>query len=114
MSFNNKFFRAHRFIYYCYYNELSEQIDHKNRIKNDNRIINLRKATSVENGQNKNIRKDNTTGYQGVSFSKRDKKFICYISIDKKLKNLGLFETAEEAYKVRLQAELKHYTFKQY
>jgi hypothetical protein len=44
--------------------------------------------------------KSNTTGYKGVSFHKRAKKYHAQIRTDGKLKHLGLFKTAEKASKV--------------
>lgn len=42
-------------------------IDHKNRDITDNRRPNLRYATLTENNYNAKIRKDNSSGYRGVS-----------------------------------------------
>lgn len=43
----------------------------------------------------------NTSGYRGVSFNKRDKKFRAYININNKQLSLGYFKTAKEAAKAR-------------
>lgn len=43
------------------------------------------------------ISKSNTSGYKGVSFNKRAKKFTSNIYVDKKNKHLGYYETAKEA-----------------
>jgi len=43
-----------------------KQVDHINRIKDDNRWINLRNATSTENLQNTSLRKSNKSGEKGV------------------------------------------------
>jgi hypothetical protein len=73
------------------------EIDHKNRIKHDNRIENLRMATHQQNGFNRSINKNNTTGYQRVTYNKKNKCFIAYITKDYKQYYLGSFKTAEEA-----------------
>lgn len=41
----------HRLIYWLYYNELPEEIDHINRIRDDNRISNLRSVDRTENNK---------------------------------------------------------------
>jgi len=52
--------------------------------------------------QSRNIkqqRKNNTSGYKGVSYSKIYKKFIAYITVNKKRKHLGYFDSAVDGAK---------------
>ena len=44
--------------------------------------------------------KTNTSGYRGVSWHKKIKKFGAQITINNKIKHLGYFETAVDAAKV--------------
>jgi len=70
-------------------------VDHINGNKLDNRIENLRFCTRKQNFANQKKRKNNTTGFKGVYYKKRVKKFrakICSIEI-------GLYNTAEEAHR---------------
>jgi hypothetical protein len=76
-------------------------VDHIDNNRLNNSIFNLRFATHKENSQNKQIGKNNTSGYKGVSFTKSKNKWRAYIGIDGKLKHLGYFDTIEEAIKVR-------------
>ena len=41
---------------------------------------------------------------KGVYWNKRDHKWMATVTINKRLKNLGMFETFEEAYQVRQYA----------
>ena len=70
-------------------------IDHINRDPTDNRRSNLREVTIQQNGMNRKIRKNKTTGFKGVWNS--GYKFISQIRIDGKTKHIGTFSTAIEA-----------------
>lgn len=71
--------------------------DHINRNKLDNRKINLRTANHKQNGANRSAQKGGTSKYLGVSWFKRDKKWISHIKINGKNKHLGVFLNEEEA-----------------
>jgi hypothetical protein len=72
-------------------------VDHKNHNTLDNRKQNLRAITDDENKQNiKNVR--SKTSYRGVT--PRGNKFEARSRYKNKYKYLGLYETAEEAYRV--------------
>lgn len=73
------------------------QVDHINHDRTDNRRSNLRLATHAENQRNRGLRSNNTTGYKGVCYVKRDDNFIAYINANGTRFYLGSFETAEEA-----------------
>ena len=87
----------------------SMQVDHINGNKLDNRKCNLRICTNQENCMNVGKKKNNSSGFKGVCFNKQHQKFQANISIDSKLKHLGLFEKAEDAYKVYCEAAIKHH-----
>ena len=58
-----------------------------------------------ENTYNKELCSTNTSGVTGVSWDKLRNKWIAHI----KRKNLGRFNTKEEAIKVRKQAEIEYF-----
>lgn len=74
-----------------------EHVDHKNRIKSDNRRENLRIATRSQNGYNITKTSRNTSGFKGVSWHKGAVRFIASIGHDGVLRHLGYFDTAEDA-----------------
>lgn len=49
-----------------------KQVDHKNNIRDDNRLENLRWVTCQDNNRNQSISKANISEYQGVCFHKKD------------------------------------------
>jgi hypothetical protein len=83
----------HRYITNC---AVGLVVDHCNGNGLDNRINNLRPVTPEANTQNAAMRKDNTTGYRGVSRLKNG-KYRATISVKGKNNHLGSFETLEEA-----------------
>ena len=74
----------------------NHQIDHINRIRDDNRIANLRDVTGVVNLNNKGNYRNNTSGFKGVVINKSG-SFVAQITINGKSKYLGSFDTAEKA-----------------
>ncbi len=103
--------RAHRLAWLYVYGEWPKSIlDHKNRIKTDNRIDNLRESTFSANGQNQiKPQSHNKVGLIGVSRHSRHKKFVAQININGEKTYLGIFKTAEEAHQIYLEAKKKHH-----
>lgn len=78
-------------------------MDHINGVRNDNRWSNLRQVTmQVNNHNQRKPRKDNKTGYLGVSSF--GSKFRACIRVNSKRIHLGLFPSPEEAYETYLVA----------
>lgn len=80
------------------------QIDHENHNRADNKWLNLRDATNVQNGRNQSRAKNNTTGVTGVSFKKANGKYHARISVNNKRIDLGYFDSLEEAAAARARA----------
>jgi hypothetical protein len=107
-----RIYYAHRLAFlYVHGAFTSNCIDHINGIKTDNRISNLREATYAENAQNTRAYKNNKTGYRGVSFSKRDSKFIAFIRTNNKAINLGSFDLPSDAHNAYKNAKVHLHTF---
>jgi hypothetical protein len=70
-------------------------VDHENHDTLYNRKTNLRPADDFQNTRNARIRKDNKTGFKGVTH--RGKKYQAGIRVNGKRKHLGTCDTAEEA-----------------
>lgn len=78
------------------------ELDHKNRVRSDNRLENLREATRSQNTVNATVR--NATGYRGV---KRHKgSYVARIKANGKQVELGYFRSAEAAHARYVQAAI--------
>lgn len=73
------------------------EIDHINGAPDDNRWSNLREATRAQNNRNTATRKDNSSGYRGVTFNKKLGRWSCVIVVDGVREYLGLFDTPAAA-----------------
>jgi hypothetical protein len=113
ISIRFKRYTAHRLAWLITYGDWpSSHIDHINEDKRDNRITNLREATPSENHQNRSSpNKNNKSGYLGVYLHRPTGKWAASISVCRKTKYLGLFETAELASEAYLSAKRSMHPF---
>jgi len=86
----------------------TDQIDHINGEKTDNRIDNLREVTNAENSRNSKKYANNRTGATGVHWRKNKSKWTADIRVNYKVIHLGTFDTFEEAKRAREAANAKY------
>ena len=98
---NGKQYKIHRVIAFAFkiLDDIDSplEIDHINRVRNDNSVSNLRAVTKLQNSFNR-IGK-------GYNFISERNKWMARIGIKNKVKNLGYFDTKEEAEKAYLDAK---------
>jgi hypothetical protein len=96
---NNQHIKAHRAAWAIHYGEWPEGlIDHINRDRADNRIINLRVVSRHENNSNVSSAKGSSSKYVGVYFAPNKRKpWIANIKVNRKSKYLGGYATEDEA-----------------
>lgn len=82
-------------------------IDHINGNPLDNRKANLRIANKATNGMNRGKAACNKTGFKGVIFSQNRKRFVAQIRAFNKHRNLGTFDTPEQAHAAYCEAAAK-------
>lgn len=100
---------AHRLAWFYVYGVWPDPIcDHRNQNRADNRLENLRQATSSQNLINSKMWSNNTSGVKGVSLSQRG-KWVAEIRVMKKKVCLGTYENIEDAAAARRTAELKYF-----
>lgn len=104
---------AHRLAWYYAHGYMPDcGIDHKDNDKRNNALFNLREGNQSLNMQNlQKCRSDNKTGYLGVCWHSRDKKYQAQIHLDGKNHFLGLYDTAEEAHQAYIEAKRKLHPF---
>lgn len=85
------------------------EVDHVNGNGLDNRKENLRLSTRSQNAINTPKRKNNTSGYKGVTFFKRDKKWKAQITFEGRNIALGCYNTPIEAALVYDDAARKYF-----
>lgn len=88
-------YSAHRLAFIWMLGEAPDEVDHRNRIRSDNRWANLRPATNAQNVRNSKVRCDNILGVRGVSF--RNGKYVARVTPITGPIILGRFNTIEEA-----------------
>ena len=86
------------------------QGDHRNHDTLDNRRENIRAATHSQNQQNRpGLDSHNTSGFRGVSWNKKRKKWVANIGVGGKYKYLGLFTDINKAAAVYSAANRKYF-----
>lgn len=83
-------------------------VDHIDGIPTNNKWNNLRLVTFSQNSMNTKISTRNTSGCKGVKPKPRG-KWAAYLTVRGKFYALGIFDTKEEAIKVRKEAEKIHH-----
>jgi hypothetical protein len=82
---------------------------HIDRDKTNNNLLNLRFCSHSENQRNHEIQRNNTSGYKGVSWSNKAKKWLSQIQINRKGTFLRYFNTKEEAYEAYKKASQEYH-----
>ena len=109
-SLDNKMYKMHRLAWlYVHDRWPTDQIDHINNIRADNRLINLREVSCAENHQNRARRTKNSSSYLGVGWHKRDRCWQAHIEINGKRHHLGYYTHLSAAIDARKIAETIHH-----
>lgn len=103
---NQEYIYMHRLIIGAKNEEIVDHID-RNRLNNFKN--NLRITDNSGNARNASLAKNNTSGITGVTFDKRNNKWIAQITTHYQNKRLGSFINKEDAIRARLCAEKEYF-----
>jgi len=73
------------------------EIDHKDRDGLNNQRYNLRHATHAQNNANKPAQSNNNSGYKGVSWHRKARKWMAQLNVNGQHFYLGLHDTPKQA-----------------
>lgn len=106
VSSGGRKYKMHRYILEV--TDLQQTVDHINHIRNDNRKSNLRICTHAENMKNLNPER-NKYGVVGISWNKKDKKWVVQLTCNGVHHYIGSFIDFDEAAQARYVAEDKYF-----
>jgi len=84
------------------------EIDHRNRVRTDNRWTNLRAADRTTNMANITVRADNKLRLKGA-YRDHTGRYRAQIKIGERRIHLGRFDTPEAAHEAYCKAALEHF-----
>lgn len=91
--------------------DVDQEIDHIDGNPANNRMINLRLATSSQQKMNKRVQSNNRSGLKGAYYHAchKGKKWRSQIKVGERLIFLGYFHTAEDAHEAYKAASAHYY-----
>lgn len=112
ISVDGRQYKAHRlawlYVFGCW---PDDEIDHRNGVRDDNRIANLRSASRSENMQNKRVYRSSANGFIGTHFHQASGKWAAVIQSKRRRRHLGLFDSNEAAFAAYEAAKLREHKF---
>lgn len=97
---DGKLFLAHRVAWAHVYGEWPEdEIDHRNRVGADNRLLNMRPATRNDNLGNRSVPINSKSGIKGVSWDSKKKKWMVRVTRQGVRYYFGTYSSIDEARK---------------
>jgi hypothetical protein len=84
-------------------------IDHINRDQIDDRWANLRPANKSQNAANCKVYSNSTSGFKGVHWLKKERRWLAHLAVRGKRLRVGLFDSAEAAHEAYLAAAAQHH-----
>ena len=97
IGINGKTYPTQRLIYMMFYGYMPIEVDHDDNNPSNNKIENLRAATTQENQYNSKLRIDNNSGIKGVTWYAKTKKWQAQLRVNGKPKHFGYYFDKEVA-----------------
>lgn len=109
VSVKSKNYRLHRMIFLWHEGYLPEFIDHDDGNPLNNRIGNLQPITRSQNAMKSKNFKNNTSGFRGVYWDKRKRRWEVMLNANGIRHKLGRFKDKNDAIKARIAGEDKYF-----
>lgn len=104
---NSTRYKASHLAWYFTHGYFPDRIRHVNGITDDDRIVNLKSISSVDNARTTTMAKNNTSGFTGVNLEPNN-KWRAKIGYKGKQVSLGTFSVFQDAVLARLEGETKY------
>ncbi len=110
VSINKKRHKIHRLIWLIMTGEWpANLVEHEDLNPANNRWDNLREANKAQNSMNRIAPRNNTSGFKGAVYFKRDGNWMGKIKVNGKTLHLGYFTTPEAAHAAYCVAANKYF-----
>ena len=110
IGLKGRLYLAHRLAWWHFYEEEpGRYLDHIDRNRSNNSIINLRQVTHQQNMANSTARSTSSSGIKGVSWCSSTKKWRATITVDGKQRSLGRHKNLDDAAKAYADASIKEH-----
>lgn len=109
IQINGSKYKTHRLIFLLHHGYLPETVDHIDGDTTNNRVENLRVASTPQNQHNARRRLDNSSGVKGVSWHSPLNKWRVQIQTNRVKKHIGYFDDLELAELVAIEARDKYH-----
>jgi hypothetical protein len=107
---DGKHYSLHRVAWLLSYGQWPDGlIDHINGNPLDNRLCNLRVVNHTQNRRNSKRPITNKSGFKGVCFEKKPRRWRAYVYVNRKRIHIGYFDTPEEAHLAYCAAAATHF-----
>jgi hypothetical protein len=101
------YYLGHRLAWFYVFGVWPARLDHRDGVRINNRILNLREATVSQNAANKR-RQKNISGFKGVQ-ARANNRWRALIEVNGKCLTLGTFGTPQQASAAYFAAAQKFY-----
>jgi hypothetical protein len=109
VKIDSKLYRAHRLIFLMHFGYLPVIVDHIDGNPRNNCLNNLRATDHQGNNYNSGMRKNNSSGYKGVTWHRSHNKWCAKIGVGNRRIYLGYFTCKYEAAKAYNDAAIKYH-----